>query len=283
MFEINNVALLVAVILLMAAVLFAQHQYIKIRRINKELTETQKALRELNADLETRVQQRTSELMVEVAKHQETEEALKQSNLRLNQAIGDAINAMSQACEMRDPYTAGHQRRVAQLAMGIAEEINLPEEQKEGLRIAAVIHDIGKICVPAELLSKAGKLSALEFDLIKSHTNASYSILQAIKFSTPVAQIAYQHHERIDGSGYPLGLKDGQICIEAKILAVADVVEAMSSHRPYRMSLGIDNALQEISTASGTLFDTNVVDACLRLFNEKKFQFEDSATMTKIY
>jgi len=274
MFVINNIALLVAVILLMAAVLFAQRQYVKIKRINKELTGVQAALRGLNTDLEKRVQQRTAELMVEVAEHRRTEEALKQSNLKLSQAVGDTINAMSQTCEMRDPYTAGHQRRVTQLAIEIAGEMNLSEEQKEGLRIAATIHDIGKMCVPAELLSKAGKLSGLELDLIKTHTQASYNILKTISFSFPVAEIVLQHHERMDGSGYPHGLKDSEITLEAKILAVADVVEAMSSHRPHRTSLGIDKALQEVSQAKGTLFDDKTVDACLKVFNEKGFHFE---------
>jgi len=193
----------------------------------------------------------------------------------LDKALTDSIAAMSKIVEIRDPYTAGHQTRVADLSVAIARELKLPEERVKYIRIAALIHDIGKIYIPSDILSKPGKLRDMEWQLIKIHAQGSYDILKTIEFPWPIAQIAWQHHERLDGSGYPNGLNADDILLEAKILAVADVVEAMSSYRPYRPALGIEKALDEISQNKGVLYDPNIVDACLKLFYENSFKFED--------
>ncbi|HOS13047.1 MAG TPA: HD-GYP domain-containing protein [Smithella sp.] len=177
--------------------------------------------------------------------------------------------------ETRDPYTAGHQRQVSDLARAIATEMGLPNDRIEGLRVAATIHDIGKVSIPAEILSKPSKLTNLEFDLIKTHSQSGYDILQDIEFPWPVAQIVCEHHERINGSGYPNHLKGDEILLESRILSVADVVEAIASHRPYRASLGIDAALAEIEKNKGVLYDAGVVDACLRLFRQKDYQLTE--------
>jgi putative nucleotidyltransferase with HDIG domain len=187
--------------------------------------------------------------------------------------MGGVIQAMALTVERRDPYTAGHQRRVADLARGVAAEMGLPTHQIDGIRMAGLIHDLGKICVPAEILSKPGRLTEIEHTLIKDHPQVGFEILKEIEFPWPVAQIVLQHHERIDGSGYPSGLTANDIILEAKTLAVADVVEAMASHRPYRPTLGREMALKEISKNRGVLYDPDVVDACLRLLKEKGFQF----------
>lgn len=183
------------------------------------------------------------------------------------------IGALASALEKRDPYTAGHQRRVAELSCAIAGEMGLEEDTIEGLRMAAMIHDLGKIYVPAEILNKPGKLTELEFSIIKTHSEVGYDILKSIEFPWPVAEAVRQHHERLNGSGYPLGLRGDAIRIEAKILSVADVVEAMISHRPYRPGLGIDDAIQEIRGKKNTFYDSRVVDCCVRLFTEKDFKF----------
>jgi len=198
----------------------------------------------------------------------------KESEDQLRRALKGVVQAMSVTVEMRDPYTAGHQRRVSRLSVGIAREMGLPERQIEGIRMAGDIHDIGKIYVPAEILSKPGKLTDIEFTIIKTHPQVGYDILKNIEFPWPIADIVVQHHERLDGKGYPAGLKGDAILLEARIIIVADVVEAMSSHRPYRPAHGIDKALEEISLHRGTLYDAAVVDACLRLFKEKGFSLE---------
>jgi putative nucleotidyltransferase with HDIG domain len=176
--------------------------------------------------------------------------------------------------ETRDPYTAGHQEKVSKLAVTIANELHLSEEQIAGIQMAGSIHDIGKMSVPAEILSKPGRLSDIELRLIKVHPESGYEILKDIEFSLPVAEIVLQHHERIDGSGYPKGLKGEEILIEARILAVADVMDAIASHRPYRTALGIDAALEEIEKNKGSIYDAAVADACLKLFREKGFKLE---------
>ncbi|MDZ7759873.1 MAG: response regulator [Desulfovermiculus sp.] len=187
----------------------------------------------------------------------------------LQRAFHGIIQAISQILESRDPYTAGHQQRVSELALALSHELDCPPEQRTGLYYAGMIHDLGKIAIPSEILSKPTRLTHLEFGLIKGHSQAGYNMLKDITFPWPIAEIILQHHERIDGSGYPQGLQSEDILFEAKILAVADVVEAMTSHRPYRPGLGIEAALEEIEQGRGTLYDPDVVDACLGLFRDK--------------
>jgi len=192
---------------------------------------------------------------------------------RLQKSLEGTVHAVAAAVEARDPYTAGHQRRVAHLAGAIAEQMGLDEERINGLHLGAEIHDIGKIHLPAEILSKPTKLSDTEYELIKDHARVGYDILKDIDFPWPIADIAHQHHERMDGTGYPQGLKDEEICMEGRIVAVADVVEAISSHRPYRPALGIDVALEEISEKKGRFYWPDAVDACLKVFADG-FSFE---------
>ncbi len=199
---------------------------------------------------------------------------LEKSRDQLRVELVATVQVISRAVEARDPYTAGHQLRVSQLARSIAQEMGLDNDRTEGIRLGALVHDVGKIQVPAEILSKPGGLSDIEFLLIKGHATNGYEILKDVDFPWPIADIAHQHHERLDGSGYPQGLKGDAISQEARIVAVADVVEAMSSHRPYRAGLGIDAALAEVEAHKGTHYDPAVVDACLKLFREKGFSFE---------
>jgi PAS domain S-box-containing protein/putative nucleotidyltransferase with HDIG domain len=208
-----------------------------------------------------------------ITKRKLAEDALQHSYDQLRETFIATVNALASTVEMKDPYTAGHQRWVTRLACAIAEELTLVEERIEGIRMAGLIHDIGKINIPAEILSKPGRLSEIQYNMVKIHPQVGCDILREIKFPWPVAQIVLQHHERMDGSGYPQGLSGDQILLEARILAVADAVEAMSSHRPYRAARGIERALEEISQNSGTFYDPEVVDACLRLF-EKGFRFD---------
>jgi PAS domain S-box-containing protein/putative nucleotidyltransferase with HDIG domain len=202
------------------------------------------------------------------------EDKLAKSYASLKKTLDDAINTMVKIVELRDPYTAGHQQKVAELATAIAREMKLEDSRIEQLRMAAVTHDIGKMYVPSDILSKPGRLSNIEFGLIKTHSQSGYAIVKGMDFPCSVADAVLQHHERLDGSGYPGGLKGEDTILEAKILAVADVIEAMASHRPYRPALGIDKALEEISENKGSLYDPDVVDACLELFNSGKFEFK---------
>lgn len=192
---------------------------------------------------------------------------------RLNKSMEDAIQAVAATIEKRDPYTAGHQRHVAELASRLATMIGLPEDTVHGIHLTATIHDIGKIHVPAELLSYPGKLPDIEFALIRQHPQVGYEILKNVDFPWPVAEMVYQHHEHLDGSGYPRGLAGEQILIGARIITVADVVEAIALYRPYRPGLGIDAALDEIEKHRGTRYDPAVVEACLRLFRKEGFRF----------
>ncbi len=196
----------------------------------------------------------------------------KQNIARLRKTLGGAVQAIASLVETRDPYTAGHQRRVADLARAIAAEMGLSGDQIDGIRIAGTIHDLGKISVPSEILTIPRKLTALEYSLIKNHPQSGYDILKDIEFPWPIARMIVEHHERINGSGYPNGLRGEDLLIESKILSVADVVEAMANHRPYRPALGIDAALAEINANRGILYDPEVVDACLRLFRDKGYQ-----------
>jgi len=208
------------------------------------------------------------------AERRRAEEELQQASERLRKAMDGTVQAIALMSEVRDPYTAGHNRRVAQLAKAMAEEMGFSEWQVEGMYVAGLLHDIGKIYIPVEILNKPGPLSTVEFDLIKNHSRVGYEILKAIDFPWPIALIALQHHERLDGSGYPDGIMGDEILLEAKVLAVADVVEVMISHRPYRPALSADEALKELSQKRGILYDPDAVDAFLRLFIEKGFRFE---------
>jgi PAS domain S-box-containing protein len=199
--------------------------------------------------------------------------ARKDSEHELRKTLERMISVLADLVERRDPYTSGHQKRVAELSRAIALEMGLDEERAEKIVMAGAIHDIGKISVPAEVLSRPGKLSSIEMQLIRQHPQQGYEILKDVQTGWPLAEMVHQHHERLDGSGYPRGLKGGQILLEARILGVADVVEAMASYRPYRPSLGIDAALEEIESKKGVLYDPEVVDACSRLFRERGFVF----------
>jgi HD-GYP domain-containing protein (c-di-GMP phosphodiesterase class II) len=197
---------------------------------------------------------------------------LQDSLENLKKVMNSTVQAITTTIEKRDPYTSGHQQRVADLSRVIAQEIGLSENEIEGIYIAAAIHDIGKISLPAEILAKPVQLSDIEVSLIQAHCQTGYDILKGIEFPWPIAEIVLQHHERQDGSGYPRGLAGDDILMAARIIGVADVVETMSSHRPYRPSKGIDKALAEITQNRGVLYAPLVVDACLTIFNHKNFQ-----------
>ncbi len=190
--------------------------------------------------------------------------------------MSGTISVISLISESRDPYTAGHQRGVADLAVAIAREMGLSEERLKMIHMAGLIHDIGKINVPAEILSKPGKLTPVEFSLIKSHPETGYNILKRVDFIPTIAQVVYQHHEKMDGSGYPRMISGDEIILEARIITVADVVEAMANHRPYRPALGIEKALDEIRANRGVTYDPDAVDACIALFTTHRFHFGDS-------
>jgi HD-GYP domain-containing protein (c-di-GMP phosphodiesterase class II) len=207
----------------------------------------------------------------DITERKQMEEKLQQTLDSLKKAIAATIQIMMSAVEVRDPYTAGHQLRSTNLACAIATERGLAQEKIDGIRMAGSIHDIGKLSIPAEILAKPTKLTTIEFSLIKEHSRSGYEMLKDVESPWPLAQIVYQHHERMDGSGYPRNLKGDDILMEARIMAVADVVESMASHRPYRPALGIDLALEEISRNKGILYDADAVDACLKLFREKGY------------
>jgi putative nucleotidyltransferase with HDIG domain len=256
----------------------------RAKNLEKEVADRRRAERELRVvkeELENQVTQRTDqlaraneELKGRVLDTRRAEDQLQNTLGKLQKALEGTVKAMSLTIEMRDLYTAGHQRRVMNLAVAIAKEMNVSQDRVEGIRMAGVIHDIGKIAMPAEILSKPTRLSRTEFQLIKDHPRVGYDILKTIEFPWPVAHIVLQHHERMDGSGYPDGLVGDAILLEARILAVADHVEAMSSHRPYRPALGLDKALEEIRRGRGIQFDARVVDACVKLFREKRYHLE---------
>ncbi len=235
--------------------------------------------------LETMVQERTAELtmlnrqlQLQIEERKRTQKELSHSYRKLQQGLDEIVKAMSLTLEERDPYTAGHQRRTADLSLAIARELGLSEHESKGLQVAGLIHDMGKISVPGEILSKPGCLNEVEHQLIKRHPQVAYDILKQIDFPWPVDQIVLQHHEKLNGSGYPQGLSGKNILLESRILCVADVMETMETHRPYRPSLGRDAALEEISKNKGILYDPVVVEACLRLFQEKDFKYStDSA------
>jgi len=231
------------------------------------------ALREGAQDFVSK--QNFSRLLPAIARGIERVHILNEKNNALealNRGLVNAVEAIANTIEMRDPYTAGHQNRVALLAKAIATKMGLDAHRIEGLVLAAKIHDVGKIQIPAEILNKPTKLTNIEFMLIQTHPETGYEIIKDIEFPWPVATMVRQHHEKLDGSGYPLGLKGDDILLESRILTVADIVEAMASHRPYRPSLGIEAALAELIQERGTKLDATVVDACVSLFKEDNYQ-----------
>ncbi|MBW2038542.1 MAG: response regulator [Deltaproteobacteria bacterium] len=239
----------------------------------KPISEEKEVFKLYSERLVKKLEKKMLDLEREITERKHVEKELQHSLEKVRKILGGIIQTMALIVEIRDPYTAGHQRRVMDLACAIAREMGISGEQIEGLRLAASIHDIGKIHIPAEILSKPEQLSEIEFDMIKTHPRVGYDILKTVEFPWPVAQIVLQHHERQDGSGYPQGLSGDDILLETRILAVADVVEAMASHRPYRAARGIGDALEEILHNKGILYDPKVVDACLKLFYEKEFKF----------
>ena len=244
------------------------------RLAEEELKRYRERLEELVEERTVKLTKANEQLVAEIAARNQAQEELQHTLEKLREALGGIIQTVALTVETKDPYTAGHQRRVGNLARAIANEMGLPQEQIDGIRMAGLIHDLGKVGIPAEILSKPGRLNDLQYGLIQVHSQVGYDILKRVEFPWPVAQMVLQHHERIDGSGYPQGLSGDEIMLEARILAVADVVEAMASFRPYRPALGIDKALEEISQNRGVLYDPEAVDACLKLFTENGFTFE---------
>jgi len=234
---------------------------IKPLDMNEVLINVRNSLRRRELEIANRRYRRDLEQMVEE----------RTSSLR--RAMDGIIRAMSRAVELRDPYTSGHQQRVAMLSTAIGAEMGLPKHRIEGIGLAAMIHDLGKITVPAGILSKPTRLADYELALIRTHPQVGYDILKEIEFPWPIAEMVYQHHEKMNGSGYPRGLSGEDILLEARILCVADVVEAMASHRPYRPAIGLDQALAEISDNAGTFYDAQAAQACQSLFREKGFSF----------
>lgn len=237
-------------------VLARVQNHLDLRRLQAQLQNT-------NARLEGRVAERTAELQHHIDK--------------LQDSLDNALYALAKVVGVRDPYTSGHQQRVAQLTRALARDMELDDEHIEACFKTAAIHDVGKIYVPAELLSKPGRLTSIEFEMLKTHSDIGADIVEAIPVAWPLADIIRQHHERLDGSGYPKGLSGDDILLEARIIGVADVVEAMSSHRPYRAALGVEVALDEIESNSGRFYDERVVRSCLRLFREQGFSFDSAA------
>lgn len=235
----------------MSNFLFSTYQNLLFQ--NEDLLQTRQELKKFNNHLEQKVKEKTE---------------------FLQKTLNGIVVVLSRAVETRDPYTAGHQLRVSQLAGAIGEELGFSQEKNRGIRVMGLLHDIGKIIVPTEILCKPGRLTEYEFRFIQEHSQAGYSILEGIEFPWPVATAVVQHHERLNGSGYPAGLLEHEIIIEAKILAVADVIESMASHRPYRPALGIEEALKEILTNRNILYDPDVVDVSIKLFKEKEFVFK---------
>lgn len=251
--------------------------------VDKDAVERVRIERELRLariEIDNLVDKRTEELARandelhgKVLETRRSEDYLQSTLDRLERSLEGTFRAMAMTLELRDPYMAGHQNRVSGLAVAVAQEMNLPWEKIEGLRFAGIIHDIGKISAPAEIMTKPCRLSKSEFQLVKDHPRVGYEMIKDIAFPWPVAHIILQHHERLDGSGYPEGLVGDAILQEARILAVADVVEAVCSLRPYRPALGIEKALEEIRKGRGIRYDTRVVDACVKLFREGRFTF----------
>lgn len=239
-----------------------------LMRVNNqiELSRSRRALQQAYEQMEQRAEAKSRELVTVREEQFRITEQLKNS-------LEQTINVIAMALEKRDPYTAGHQRNVAELSVALAEQIGFDSQAIEGLRLGAMIHDIGKIRVPAEILTRPGRLDEIEFGLIKTHPQVGYDIIKGIDFPWPVAEMVHQHHERLDGSGYPLGLKSNEIIYEAKIIAVADVIDAMSSHRPYRPAVGLAAAIREVENQKDVLYQREVVEAALRLYREGRLDW----------
>ena len=217
-------------------------------------------------------EKRAAKLVLAITAQKDAEQKIQGYVKQLDGAMKSTLQAVAKVVEARDPFTAVHELRAGQIAADISREMGRSEETCQTIQLVGLVHDIGKMSIPGELLTKPGKLSAIEFELIKTHAENGYEILKDVEFPLPIARIVREHHERMDGSGYPQGLKGDEILIESRILAVADMLEAMASHRPYRASFGVDAAISEIETNRGNLFDPEVVDAMLRLFREKDYQ-----------
>jgi PAS domain S-box-containing protein/putative nucleotidyltransferase with HDIG domain len=215
-------------------------------------------------------------IIEDITERKRTEQDRQNSFIKLDRILEETVDALASTLGKRDPYTGGHQKRVTSLACSIAEELGLPSQQIKGLRLAGLLHDIGKIAIPAEILSKPSRLTEAEFNIVKDHPQIGHDIIKSVEFPWPIADIVLQHHELLDGSGYPIGLKDGKIRIEAKIMVVADVVEAMCSHRPYRPAHSLKMTLDEITRYRGILYDEDIVDICLKLFLDKAFRFNNN-------
>ncbi len=216
----------------------------------------------------------TFTMLIDVTEKKSAEEAIPRNYIKLHRALEAMANTLASVVEKREPFTTGHQQRVSALGVKLAKDMDLPDDQILGLQLASLIHDVGKIYVPAEILNRQRALTESEFALVRHHAQIGYDILKTIEFPWPVAEMVLQHHERLDGSGYPKGIKADEILLESKILATADVVEAMISQRPYRPAFSVDEALDEISINRGVLFDPQVVDVCLQAFREENFKFE---------
>ena len=241
---------------------YREHLEAEVKKRTQEILDRTNELQTANRQLNSEINERKA-----------VENRLKNSLNSLEKTIEGTISTISLIVEMRDPYTGGHQRHVAQLSQAIAREMDFSEEQLKGIYYAGLIHDIGKLAVPIEILVKPGRISKIEYMMIRTHPQAGWEILKEIEFPWPIAEIALQHHERLDGSGYPNGLSGDDILMESRIVAVADVIESMMFHRPYRESLGLDVALEEISRNRGRLYDAQAVDTCIKLFQEKDFSF----------
>ncbi len=250
---------------------------VEILAENKRLVELvqdkNKELTQLNKKLEKKAMEKTKDLLIQTEK-------LKDSYRKSQIILDGIVKTLSKIIETRDPYTSGHEDQVAKIACKIAREMKLPEEQVSFIHIAATLHDIGKISVPSEILTKPSALSNLEREIIKTHCKVANDVLVNIEFPYPVAEVIYQHHERIDGSGYPRGLKGDQIALEARIIGVADVIDAMASYRPYRPALGVDAAIEEIVKQKGITYDPTVVDACLKVYKKTAKNFIDNNGQT---
>ncbi len=257
-----------------SSVVFNSRDITQRKKTEMELDKHRNHLEELVKERTIELEELNTKLYEEIEMRKISDEELKKNVIKLRITLISTVEAIALTVETRDPYTAGHQRRVSQLSAAIAREMHLNDELIESIQMAGIVHDLGKIYVPSEILTRPGPLVEEEFNLIMIHSKVGYDILRTIEFPWPLDQIVYQHHERIDGSGYPQGLCGDKIRLESKILAVADTVEAMSNHRPYRPAVGLENALREITDKKGVLYDESVVESCNALFKNKGFVFE---------